>query len=138
MDARISQGTEAWFRMIGTLMCEAAELANLPPDLTVSLVERYFDGQILANDDVQGIRFDIVNGKPSFRYGVQGDERGDVTIEISRSAARRLNLLMTSDPSYGAALDAAIKAGELRIEGDPSRLGSWLRLVHDPIVERTK
>lgn len=61
-DAKLDQGTTAWLEMAGTLMCEAAARAGLPPDLSVSLVERYTDGAELPNGLVQGLRFDIVAG----------------------------------------------------------------------------
>jgi len=137
MDRRFAQGTAAWFEMVGSLMCDAARGSGLSPDLTVSLVERYTDGSVLADGTVQGIRFDIINGIPTFRYGVGRDERGDITIEITSSIARKLNLLKNSDPEFESALKAAAQSGEFEVHGDPSRLGSWLSAVHDPIVERT-
>ncbi len=138
MDQKLTQGTDDWFEMVGSLMCDAARRSGLSPDLTVSLVERYTDGALLADGAVQGIRFDIINGIPTFRNGVGREERGDVTIEITSSLARKLNLLRTVDSEYRALLQSAVSSGDLKIDGDPSRLGSWLSEVHDPIVERTK
>ena len=71
-DAKIRQGTKAWFEMVGTLMSEAATRSGLSPDLNVSLVERYTDGVELSAGLIQGIRFDIRDGRPSFRAGVGG------------------------------------------------------------------
>lgn len=137
MDIMLTQGTAEWFEMVGSLMIDAARRSGLPQGLTVSLVERYTDGAVLADGSVQGIRFDIVNGMPSFRHGVGRDERGDITIEITSSLARKLNLLKTADPEFKALLQSAVSSGDLKVDGDPSRLGSWLSEVHDPIVERT-
>lgn len=118
------------------MMCEAASGATLPPDVNIALVERYVDG-IRSGGLIQGIRFDVRDGKASYRYGVGPDELGDITIEISARAARRLNLLRTSDPEYQAAVEQELQSGNMRIEGDPSRLGDWITQVHDPIVDRT-
>jgi hypothetical protein len=136
-DAKVRQGTTAWFEMVGRLMREAASRSGLSPELNVSLVERYTDGVELSEGLVQGIRFDILGGKPSFRVGARPDERADVTVEVTAAAARELNTLRSADPSYQAARDKFLSTGEMRVDGDPSRLGGWLDAVHDPIVDRT-
>ena len=56
-DMKVHQGTKEWFDMVGTLMFEAASQAELPPELNLSLVERYTDGVELSEGLVQGIRF---------------------------------------------------------------------------------
>ncbi|MCZ8546826.1 hypothetical protein OOJ09_21775 [Mesorhizobium qingshengii] len=137
MDAKVRQGTAAWFEMVGTLMSEAASQSGLSPELNLSLVERYTDGVELSEGLVQGLRFDILGGKPSFRVGARRDERADVMIEITAAAARKLNTLRSADPNYTAALEGFLSTGEMRVEGDPSRMGGWLNAVHDPIVNRT-
>ncbi|PJI44686.1 MAG: hypothetical protein CTR54_01515 [Rhizobium sp.] len=136
-EAKLRQGTTAWFEMVGHLMSQAASRSRLSPDLNLSLVERYTDGENLPEGLVQGIRFDIRGGAPSFRVGVRRDERAEVTIEISAAAARALNSLRSDDPNYPATRDAFLRTGEMRVDGDPSRLGDWLDAVHDPIVDRT-
>lgn len=136
-DAKVRQGTTAWFEMVGTLMSEAASQSGLSPELNLSLVECYTDGVELSEGLVQGLRFDILGGKPSFRVGARRDERADVMIEITAAAARKLNRLHTADPTYTAALEGFLSTGEMRVEGDPSRMGGWLNAVHDPIVNRT-
>ncbi|AMM18469.1 hypothetical protein AX768_29860 (plasmid) [Burkholderia sp. PAMC 28687] len=136
-DARLDQGTVAWFKMVGTLMCEAASQSGLLPELNVSLVERYTDGVELSEGLVQGLRFDIVGGRSSFRIGAQQGERADITIEITAAAARTLNNLYIADPNYSAALDRFLSINEMRIDGDPSQMGGWLGTVHDAIVDRT-
>ena len=136
-EVKLPQGTPAWFEMVGTLMNEFAAGASLPPELNVSLVERYTDGVEIGYGLVQGIRFDIVNGRPSFRIGAGRDERADVIVEITAAVARELNLIQSHDSTYPAAWDRAVAAGNMRIHGDPSRLGGWLEAVHDPIVDRT-
>ncbi|PWC37679.1 hypothetical protein [Azospirillum sp. TSO35-2] len=135
--AKLRQGTTAWFEMVGTMMTEAAARANLPADLNVSLVERYTDGVELFKDLIQGIRFDIVGGEPSFRIGARRDERADVTIEVTAAAARTLNALASADPSYQTARERFLGTGDLRVTGEVARLGDWLETVHDPIVDRT-
>jgi hypothetical protein len=136
-DAKVRQGTTAWFEMVGRLMRAAASRSGLSPELNVSLVERYTDGIELSEGLVQGIRFDILGGKPSFRVGARPDERADVTVEVTAAAARELNTLRSTDPSYQAARDKFLRTGEMRVDGDPSRMGSWLDATHDPIVDRT-
>lgn len=136
-DAKVRQGTTAWFEMVGTLMSEAASQSGLSPHLNLSLVERYTDGVDLSEGLVQGLRFDIINGKPSFRVGARRDERADVTIEISAAAARELNSLRSVDPNYPAAVDNFRSTGEMRVDGNLLRMGDWLDAVHDPIVDRT-
>jgi hypothetical protein len=138
VDAKIRQGTAAWFDMVGKAMCDAALEAKLAYDLNLTLVERYADGTELADGLIQGLRFDIIDGQPSFRSGVRRDERGDITIQITAAAARELNLLRNADPEYRKSLERVLKTGEMKVDGDPSRLGSWLNAVHDPIVDRTK
>ena len=134
---KIRQGTIAWFEMVGTVMAEAARRASLPGDLTVSLVERYTDGVLLSEGLVQGIRFDIVGGKPSYRVGARPHEPADIVIDVTAAVARELNTLRSTDPQYKTALDHVLSTGEMRVHGDISRLGDWLAMVHDPIVDRT-
>jgi len=136
-DAKLRQGTMAWFEMVGTLMIEAASRSGLSPELNLSIVERYTDGVDLSEGLVQGLRFDIISGKPSFRVGARRDEWADVTIEITAAAARELNILRSADPNYPAALDKFLSTGEMRVDGDPPQMGSWINAVHDPIVDRT-
>lgn len=134
-DAKVRQGTTAWFEMVGEMMSEAASSSGLSPKLDVSLVERYTDGAELSDGLVQGIRFDIHNGEPSFRVGVQRNERADIIVEVTAGAARELNLLR--GPDFDAARERFLSTGEMRVDGDPSRMGAWLDAVHDPIVDRT-
>ncbi len=136
-DAKVCQGTTAWFEMAGTLMSEAASRAGVPAELTVSLLERYTDGIELSDGLFQGLRFDITCGKPSFRVGVRQDERADIVVELPAAAARRLNTFRSADPQYQIARDHLVSDGEMRVHGDPARLGGWLAAVHDPIVDRT-
>lgn len=135
--AKLRQGTAAWFEMVGALMCQAASQSGLAPDLNVSLVELYTDGVELSEGFVQGLRFDIRNGTPTFRVGARRGERADMTIDITAAGARALNLLYGDDPQYPAVLDNLLSAGEMRVDGDPLRLGDWLKTVHAPIVDRT-
>lgn len=137
IETKLPQGTLEWFEMAGTLLSEYAAKAGLPPELNVSLVERYTDGAEIGEGLVQGIRFDIVDGRPSFRIGAGRDERADVIIEVTAAVAHELNVLRSDDPAYPAARDLAIAEGNMRVDGDPSRLGGWLEAVHDPIVDRT-
>lgn len=123
--------------MVGQLMVEAAIASGQSPDLDLSLVERYSDGTELSEGRMQGIRFDIRGSVPSFRIGVGREESGDVTIEVTAAAARELNRLYSVDPSYPTTRDGFLGTGEMRVTGDPSRLGAWPAAVHDPIVART-
>ena len=134
---KLPQGTTAWFDMVGTLMTDFASQANLPSDLTVSFVECYSDGEEIADGLMQGIRFDIQSGKPSYRTGAKREETADIMVEVTAAVARKLNTLRSADPAYPAAQAAAIAAGEMKVDGDPLRLGAWLDAVHDPIVDRT-
>jgi hypothetical protein len=136
-NARLHQGTAAWFEMVGTLMCEAASQSGLSPDLNVSLIERYTDGVELSEGVVQGLRFDIVGGRPSFKVGAQHGEQADITIDITAAAARALNNLYSADPNYSAALETFQSIDEMRVDGDLAQMGWWLRTVHDAIVDRT-
>ena len=119
-------------------MCEAALRAGLAPDENWSLVERYTDGATLPSGRLQGIRFDIVNGIPSYRIGVEADEHADIVIEVSAAVARDLNLIYTDDPAYGAALDRARQTGQITIQGEPSLIPDWFAAIHDPLVDRTE
>jgi hypothetical protein len=136
-NTKVSNGTAAWFDMAGSLMCKAASQAALSPEMKLSLVERYTDGIELSDGVVQGLRFDIVGGKPSFRVGARPTEVADITVEISAKASRTLNSLYSADPEFGLAFARFQKSGELRIDGDFARLGSWFNPVHDQIVEST-
>lgn len=135
---RIVHGSVAWFEMVGTMLCEAAAKADLPASLDISLVERYRDGAALPGGLVQGLRFNIVGGVPSFRVGAGADEGGDITVEVTAAASQVLNSLYAADPDFVAALARFQRDGALRIDGDPGRLGPWFAAVHDAIVERTK
>lgn len=136
-DTKVLHGTTAWFEMLGEVMCEAASKAGLSPDMTISVVEHYTDGVELADGLFEGFRFDIVNGKPSFRVGARPDERGDITIDVTRAASRELNTLHGNDPQYQPAVGKYIGSGEMKVDGDPSQLGAWLGPVHDTVVDRT-
>lgn len=137
MSARLRHGSAAWFRMAGQLMADAAARAMLPPDLDLGLVERYTDGVPMGDDLVQGLRFDLVGGKPSFRVGAGQDERADITVEVTAAASYELNTLYSADPRYLAAADRLRREGRMRVDGDFARLGDWFAAVHDAIVERT-
>ena len=136
-EAKVRQGTAAWFEMVGKLMRDAAARSGLSPELNISLVERYTDGSELSEGFVQGIRFDILCGKPSFRVGARPDERADVTVEVTAAAARELNTLYSADPNYPVSRNRFLSTGAMRVNGDISRMGGWLEEVHDPIVDRT-
>jgi hypothetical protein len=137
MNARLAHGSAAWFQMAGALMCEAAAAAGLPPGARVSLIERYIDGAEFADGLVQGLRFDIEDGKPSFRVGARRGERADITVEVTAAASRELNSLYSTDPRYRAASARLLGSGALRVDGDMARLGAWFDAVHDLIVDRT-
>lgn len=123
--------------MVGTVLEDAATHARLPPDFNVCMVERYTDGIELSPGLLQGLRFEIIGGKPSFRLGAGRDERGDITIEVTKAASHTLNTLRGADPDFRAALADLQANGELKVDGDLSRLGSWFSVVHDRIVDRT-
>ncbi|WP_198937213.1 hypothetical protein [Herbaspirillum camelliae] len=116
-------------------MTEAAEQAGLSPNHNVSLVERCTDGADLGDGLVEGLRFDIVGGKPSYRVGVRPDEHGAITVEITSAAARDLNRLRGD--AVVAALERYLAFGKLRQDGDPSHLGPWIAATKEPIVDRT-
>jgi hypothetical protein len=111
--------------------------ALLPMDFHFSFVERYIDGVELSKGLVQGLRFVVNNGRPSFRIGVRWHERADILVEITSSAARRLNSLRSTDPAYPALREQLLNSGEMQVTGDPSQMGYWLDAVHDLIVDRT-
>lgn len=133
----LPHGTAAWFAMVGSLMCEAATQAALPPTTRISLVERYSDGAALGGGLIQGLRFDIAGGRPAFRVGAHPGEQADITVEVSAAASLTLNSSYSADPAFHAALVEATRSGALRISGDISRLGDWFGAVHDAIVDRT-
>lgn len=134
---KLHHGTTAWFEMVGTLLCEAALAAKLPPDLNFSLIERYTDSIALPNGLFEGLRFEIRGGTPSFRVGVFPDEQAEVTIEVTSATARTLNTLYSSDPDYSVVVKRHLDASELQVNGDLSPLGEWFAGVHDQIVDRT-
>lgn len=107
-------------------------------DVNVSLVERYTDGIELDNGLVQGLRFEITGGRPSFRPGSRRDEQGDVTVEVTTAASRTLNTLYGADARFSAALANLRANGEFKVDGDLEPLGDWFLAVHDRIVDRTR
>ncbi|MCS6759729.1 MAG: hypothetical protein MO852_12855, partial [Candidatus Devosia euplotis] len=126
---KIRHGTADWFAMVGTIMVEGALQTELPADLNVSLVERYTDGMALPGGTVQGLRFDVTAGTPSFRIGAYPDEQADLIVEISTAAAQTLNRLHSAEPRYRVTLDAFVQRGEMRVTGNITRLGGtgWVR-----------
>lgn len=134
---KLAAGTVAWFDMVGSLMFDAASRAGHAPGQNWSLVERYSDGSRLPNGRLKGLRFDIVDGLPSYQVGVDEGERGDLLIEVSAAVAQELNRLYIDDPAYARALERATRAGHFTVHGDLSRAPAWLRAIHDPIVDRT-
>jgi len=136
-DVMLPQGTAPWFEMVGELMCKAASDYGLSLDLNVSMVERYTDAVAISDEIDQGLSFYIRGGAPSFKVGARRDEKVDISIEITSAAARTLNLLYSADPKFAAAVETFLSEGEMRVSGDPSRLGDWLSTVHDTIVNRT-
>lgn len=137
MSARPPHGSAAWFAMAGSLMVEAALQARLPTHVNVSLLERYIEGVALSDGLAQGLRFEIVQGKPSFRVGASANETADILIEVTAAASRELNSLYADDPRYAAAAYRLRREGEMRVHGDLTRLGAWFQAVHDQIVENT-
>jgi hypothetical protein len=120
----LPQGSQAWFEMAGTLMCEAAAQSGLPPELNASLVERYTDGIKLSQGLIQGQRFDIISGKPSFRVGARQDDRTDITVEITAAAARERNTLGAAIPCCARSLPEHkrnARAGKSVVNGRVSR-----------------
>lgn len=134
---KLAHGTAMWFDMVGTVMKNAAIEASLPPDMNVSLVERYTDGVELSPGLLQGLRFSIKRGQPSFTVGVGPGESADITVEVTVAASYQLNTLYGSDPQFVAALDRLKRSGDLCVQGDMAGLGEWFGSVHDAIVERT-
>ncbi|MGJ9418731.1 hypothetical protein ACHAC9_13335 [Massilia sp. CMS3.1] len=137
-EIKLLHGSSAWFHMAATLMCEAASQAKLSPDVNLALVECYTDGVELSEGLVQGLRFDIAGGQPSFRVGAVPGERADITVKVTAAASHALNILRSADPDYQNALAKFQRTGEMRVDGDLSQLGSWFAEVHDRIVDRTK
>jgi len=135
--SRLVQGSHAWFEMVGTVVCNALNEGRPYSSFGWAFVERYSDGGRLADGLIQGIRFDVREGVATYRVGVQPDERGDVTIEVTAIVARALNLLHTGDPHFDSARERAIDTGALRIEGDLSPIATALAQTHDHIVDRT-
>ena len=131
------QGTREWFEMVGSTMTRVALASIHDRGLTVSLVERYTDGDDLAPGLKRGIRFDLVDGAPSFRAGALPDETADIVVEVTAEAARALNEVRSDDPSYAALRQHFVDSGDLRVTGDPTPLAALLDAVHDPIVDRT-
>lgn len=137
-DAKLAHGTADWFRMVGSTMRDAALQAGLPPDTGVSLIERYTDGVELAPGLVQGLRFEIADGRAAFRVGARPDESADIVIEVTKAASHRLNTLYGADPAFQAAFTGFQRSGALKVTGALSRLGDWFGAVHDRIVDRTQ
>lgn len=135
-DEKREQGSRAWFEMVGQVMSDAARHAALPAETHVSLVERYTDGTDFGDGLVQGFRFDIVAGQPSYRVGAKPDERGDITIEVTGAVARELNA-MPADAS-AQARRRHLETGGIRQQGDVSMLGDWFFEVHRHILARTR
>ena len=98
---------------------------------------RLAHGSEFADGLVQGLRFDIEDGKPSCRIGAGRNERADITVDVTAAAWRELNALYSADPRYPAATARLLANGALRVEGDMARLGAWFDAVHDRIVDRT-
>jgi hypothetical protein len=134
---KIPHGTPAWFDMVGTFMMDAAAQAKLTPDVNISLVEHYIDGAKLDKGLIQGLRFEIIGGRPSFRPGARDGEQGDITIKVSLAASHTLNTLYGDDPRFLAAFASLLADGEFELVGDLARLGPWFSNVHDKIVDRT-
>lgn len=134
---KLKHGEPDWFAMVGALMSEAALAADLAPDTTLSILERYTDGDPIDEGRVQGLRFDLANGWPIFRVGVSVDETADVVIELTKAAARTLNRLKSDDPVYASERARLLASGEMTVAGDLSGVVGWMAGVHDPIVERT-
>jgi hypothetical protein len=134
---KLLHGTPKWFDMVGTAMRNAALQAELSPDVNVCLVERYTNGIEFEPGLVQGLRFEIIGGTPSFTLGVRRDERGDITVEVTTAASHKLNTLHSANPEFGVAFAELQAEGEFKVDGDLSALGSWFTAVHDQIVDRT-
>lgn len=91
---------------------------------------------VLPKGLVQGLRLDIVDGLPSFRVEAGPEERADIIIDITATAARRQNRLRSADPALWVAIDRHLGTGEMTISGDPPLLSEGLAAAHDPIVGR--
>jgi hypothetical protein len=131
-------GTAAWFDMVGALIKDSALQHGLPPDLNITIIERYSDGKELSRGFYQGLRLEIANGELSYRVGVRRDEEADFNVEVTTAASRLLNSLQSADPAYGAAYARFLETGEIRVTGVPFTPGKWLLSSHDPIVAITQ
>jgi hypothetical protein len=101
--------------------------AVLPADLNVGLVERCTDGIRFQDGLMQGIRFDVYAGKPTFRVGTFREEHADITVEITAVASRELNALYGMDPRFQATLSRLQESGNMRIDGGRPTLGRLIR-----------
>ncbi|MBN9146571.1 MULTISPECIES: hypothetical protein [unclassified Novosphingobium] len=137
MTGALVQGTAPWFAMVGVAIAEAAERLGIPPDLDLSVLERYVYGERLDNGLHQGLRVDVVGGSLAFRSGVLAGETAQVVIDVTAATARQLNLLLSADPAYAQVFGKAMQDGHLRIHGDLGALGPVFALAHDRIVEQT-
>jgi len=127
---------------VGVAIAEAAERLGIPPDLDLSVLERYVYGERLDNGLHQGLRVDVVGvdvvgGSLAFRSGVLAGETAQVVIDVTAATARQLNLLLSADPAYAQVFGKAMQDGHLRIHGDLGALGPVFALAHDRIVEQT-
>lgn len=137
MTQKLPQGTAAWFDMVGNELVRAAAEVKLPPDLRLSVLERYTDGAEIEAGVRQGLRIDVADAAIVPRTGVYDDEVADVMIEVTAGLARRLNLLLSSDPSYADTLETATAMGDLRVSGALGPIEHVFRLAHDRIVKGT-
>lgn len=135
---KIAQGTPEWLHMVGVTLTDAANEAGLPNNQNLVFLERYTDGEPIGGGLIQGLRLDFRNGKAFYRIGAGVEEEGDVVIEVSRYAARQLNLHYSEDPAYIELLEEFHANGQLKVvRGDISHLGDWLASTHDLIVGQT-
>lgn len=133
--AKIAQGTPEWLHMVGVTLTDAANEAGLPNNQNLVFLERYTDGEPIGGGLIQGLRLDLRNGKAFYRIGAGVEEESDVVIEVSRYAARQLNLRYSHDPAYIELVEEFYSYGQLKVvRGDISDLKDWIASTHDLIV----
>jgi len=137
MTGKLPQGTLPWFDMVGSEIVKAAKRVGLPPDFSLSVIERYTDGAELGDGLRQGLRIDVADSALTYRVGVFWEERADVMIEVTSLTARQLNLLFGDDPDYRRTLEEVVAQGAMRVTGDLGPLGPVFDSAHDGIVIRT-
>jgi hypothetical protein len=130
-------GSTAWYEMQEREVVAAFAHAGWSSDVRFTLVERFHGAEPFPDGRLQGFRVDVAGSTVTYRRGVDADETGDATVDITFEALRELVHLSSRDPAHAAAVERLTRSGDIVRSGRWEQLGDVSPAVHQRVFEQT-